>query len=82
MSDLEKKVALENLTEKLVEDIGDHPVPTPYLIWGADGNLKQKWIGADGEKWENVLAEPKPPKAGKTAPATDGSTATDAKAGA
>ena len=72
MSDADKKSALEDLTEKLVETIGDHPVPTPYMIWGADGNLKQKWIGQDGETWVNVLAEPKPAKAAPApAPAPD-----------
>ena len=79
MSDSDKKTAIEDLAEKLVEEIGEHPVPTPYLIWGADGNLKQKWIGQDGETWINVLAEPKPPKAAKQA---DAAPAADAKAGA
>ena len=79
MSDSEKKAELEDLAVRLVEAIGQNPVPTSYLMWGADGNLKQKWIGQDGETWVNVLAEPKPPKAAKQA---DAAPAADAKAGA
>ena len=59
MSDIDKDAALETLAEKLVADVGEYATPTPYLMWGADGNLKQKWVGRDGQVWVNVLAEPK-----------------------